>query len=247
MKMKARCNESIKRLITSTDPYLDDGSTVEARFNFANSEILQCINVGSQPTVVYDYYLGKECDTTQILNYYTGFIPLGFLSQAPSKFDMSLSGEFLFDLCPGQFKQMREEAINRARELIDVSSYHNSLVEAILMGRAIYSWVLEHKSYSFKRCTESHLPEGEYVFKVYGVKYGFVSWHNVDPRGSGSGTYSPKSGCDEATCSLSNDVLTIHLTLVSKKTKTKGHNKIKVDADPEESVDMLLNEWDNIK
>lgn len=234
--MKARCNESIKKLITSTDCHLDDGSTVEERLHRSIRPIVTVKCKETQDTVVYDSVWKRECASKQTRTTFQVTIPMGFISEAPDKFDMSKSKDCLMDLDLGQFKELSLEAIDKQSKLIDLSNYHNSLVESIWLGRAVYSWVIEdraHPLFGVTRSTESHLPEGDYIIHLYIAQYEFTYWQNSDPRGPGSNTYTPVSGSTDALCDVGKDFGVIQLHLVSKKSDPKSNKSRKGENDHE--------------
>lgn len=246
--MEVWCNESIKRLITSEDSLLDDGSSAEERFNQAADIIEYQVAKDTCPTVVTDWFLRKQCEVTQTRDYYEGLIPLAFIAEAPPKYDQSLSRSVSIEVPNSKQPQLRKGTIERISQALDFSNYHNNLVESMLLGKAVYSWVKGKPTpYRVKRLTESHLPEGDYTIHLYFAKYEWCYANNSDPRGLGSNTYSPTYEVTYEPSSITDYYLVVNLQLVSKKVRNKGNKASKTNTNPEESVESLLEELDNIK
>lgn len=222
--MKARCNDSIKRLITSTEYHFDDGMTVDQRFNsipsaFQMPKVIEMEhsnplrNALSQPLVPIEQYA----------------VPFGVVVDVPKGFDRSKSSSHQIDIVlqPSQQIHYVKKAIEEFDEMIDWSTVHNNLEESIMVGRAVYSWVQQMKSCTFTRETESHLPNGEYGILIY-----------VALITKFQGNVSSVSWADRP--------MHVKLTVVSKKAGKKTSKKKSTDVDPEETVESLLAEYDNI-
>lgn len=244
--MEVRCNDSIKRLITSTEHRFDDGLTVEQRLNAIPVQFLLSSEKSHTTTKVPEKGSGKvfDVDTEIVHNEYS--MPFGFITKVPKNFDPDKSSSSLVNISFGQHESTEKLLIKEMKNRIDYSNFYNNLDESILLGRAVYSWVRSSQDVYFIRETESHLPEGEYIITLFFGLYeeDIYSFHNpIGPR-FGPSRFKCESTPIRAT--FIEGCVDVHLQLVSKKTKPSKSKKTKKEADPEESVESLLLESDNM-